>query len=388
MPRVRLSIRGGVGGYSGYESTVRSFLRAFADLGIEVGLIDFPEWSGMRLPEEKREAWLGALAATTDSPALVQFCMPYQMLPVPGRLAINFTMFELDRIPGFWLEHSLRHDLVIVPEESSRRAWLADGFPEQRIRTCPLGVDSERFRPGLAPLPLGLVRGRAVAGHRTRFLNVSAIQPRKNLMALLGVWLEATRPDDDAVLIVKLSHSGLGAAMFLRDLHFLEERLGRTRDQAASLLLIDPILSDAEMPGLYAAATHYWSMSRGEGWDQPMTEAAASGLRLIAPDHTAYRAYLDPSIATMLPAHSEPASRLDREEPDPTLYRSFFSSVPMWWEPDRQAAIAAVRAAIDGRDAPRASARERMRQFSWQAAARRLCAIVDEAVAGRQAPGG
>jgi glycosyltransferase involved in cell wall biosynthesis len=228
---------------------------------------------------------------------------------------------------------------------------------------------------------LGEARGRAAAEHRVRFLNVSAIQPRKNLLGLLRVWLEATRVDDDAVLIVKLSYSGPAAAKLMRDLHFLEREIGRTREQAASLLLIDPIFSDAEMPGLYAAATHYWSMSRGEGWDQPMTEAAASGLRLIAPDHTAYRTYLDRDVATLLPSRQEPASRLDLEEPDPRVYRSFFTQEPNWWEPDREAAIDAVRQAIDGRDVPRGSARERMKRFSWDNAARRLCDVAEEVVA-------
>jgi hypothetical protein len=43
-------------------------------------------------------------------------------------------------------------------------------------------------------------------------------------------------------------------------------------------------------------------MSRGEGWDLPMTEAAAAGLRLIAPRHTAYLTYLDAEVAQLIPA--------------------------------------------------------------------------------------
>jgi hypothetical protein len=73
------------------------------------------------------------------------------------------------------------------------------------------------------------------------------------------------------------------------------------------------------MPGLYAAATHYWSMTHGEGRDQPMTEAAASGLRLITPDHTAYRTYLDPSAGTLLrhggswiTAHDRPSEQISK----------------------------------------------------------------------------
>jgi glycosyltransferase involved in cell wall biosynthesis len=372
------AVRGSAGGYTGYDSTVRSFLRALARVGVEISLIDFPEWADMPLPPDKADCqWTGS-TAVGGAPAIVQFCMPYQVMRYRDRRNINFTMFELDRVPWFWLEHSLLHDHVVVPEVCSRQSWLADGFPSERISICHLGVDSAQFHPGVPAYPLGEVRGRSAATYRVRLLNVSAIQPRKNLLALLRVWLEATRPDDDAFLVVKLSYSGPAAARLMRDFHFLERAIGRTRDQAAPLLLIDPILSDVEMPGLYAAATHYWSMSRGEGWDQPMTEAAASGLRLIAPDHTAYRTYLDRDVATLLPCRQEPASRLDLEEPDPRIYRSFFTRVPHWWEPDRESAIEAIRQAIAGRDAPRGSARERMKEFSWERAAGRLCEIVEQ----------
>jgi hypothetical protein len=53
--------------------------------------------------------------------------------------------------------------------------------------------------------------------------------------------------------------------------------------------MIEGFFADSAMPRLYAAATHYISMSFGEGWDQPMLEAAASGLRLIAPAQRLHR---------------------------------------------------------------------------------------------------
>ncbi|MGD9508675.1 MAG: glycosyltransferase, partial [Geminicoccaceae bacterium] len=326
--RRQLAIRGTLGGYSGYDITVRSFVRALGALGVDLELIDFPAWSSLRLPPAKLSPPLSVPNPSVSSSTIVQFCMPPQTLRYAGLRAINFTMFEYDRVPRAWLEHSLRQHHLVVPEESSRAAWLAEAFPPERISLCPLGVDCERFRPGLAPLPLDEVRGRPIGAYRTRFLNVASVIPRKNLLGLLRVWLDATRADDDAVLILKLSHSGSAAARLMRDLHFLERSLGRTRDQAAALLLLDPSLSDAEMPRLHANATHYWSMSHGEGWDQPMTEAAACGLRLIAPDHTAYRAYLDPSVATMLPCARRPARRPHEEDADPHPNSSQFTAEP------------------------------------------------------------
>ena len=126
--------------------------------------------------------------------------------------------------------------------------------------------------------------------------------------ALFRVWLRTTSHDDDAILIVKVGRFPPdGAVRLMRDLDAIERAIGKTRRQSAPMLFTDRILSDEEMPRLFAAATHYWSMSHGEGWDQPMVEAGATGLRLIAPMHTAYEAYLDSSVASMIPARLVPA---------------------------------------------------------------------------------
>ncbi|PYM14317.1 MAG: hypothetical protein DMD81_18340 [Candidatus Rokuibacteriota bacterium] len=117
------------------------------------------------------------------------------------------------------------------------------------------------------------------------------------------MWLRATRRGDDAILIVKVGRFPPGATVHLmRDLDATERAIGTSRREAAPMLFTEQILADRDMPRLFAAATHYWSMSHGEGWDQPMIEAGATGLRLIAPMHSAYTAYLDGSIARMIPA--------------------------------------------------------------------------------------
>jgi glycosyltransferase involved in cell wall biosynthesis len=378
-----LTVRGSYRGYSGYDATVRSFVRHLVAAGVRVGLVDFPEWGPGRLPDDRRDPWFDALAAAPvdGSAAVLHFCMPTQVLVAPGRPNVNFTMFEATRVHPAWVARNLRHDLVIVPTESSRRAWLASGFPGGWLRVCPLGVDAERFRPGVPPLDLTDRRGRRVADYAVRVLNVSEVGTRKNLLGLLRVWLRATRADDDAILIVKL-HAAAGSLLkFLRDLCFVQRAIGRGREEAASILLLDDVLSDAEMPRLYAAATHYWSMSFGEGWDQPMTEAGAAGLRLIAPDHSAYRAYLDPTVAALIPCRRTPARNPD----DPALEALFGGAE--WWRPDEDAAGEILARAIAAGGAPGPSgpgARERLAtEFTWERATARLIRILDELEADR-----
>jgi glycosyltransferase involved in cell wall biosynthesis len=373
-----LTVVGPFRGASGYDHHVREFVRHLARRGVRQQLIDLPEWGSAPLPPELRDPWFDALGAPVPSKAVLHFCMPHQVRPARGKLTLNHTMFEASRIPAVWVRHGRLHDLVLVPTDSSRLAWIESGCPEERIRLCPLGVDAEQFRPGHPALDLKDRQGQPVARFRTRVLNISELGPRKNLIALLRVWIRTTTPRDDAILIVKVRQAFAGANVgLMRDLDTVERALGKSRRDAAPVLFVERVFADAEMPRLYAAATHYWSMSRGEGWDQPMMEAGASGLRLLAPAHSAYTAYLDASVARMLPARRVPVPA-GRECPN------WMFEGAEWWEPDEDAAAEALREALGGHDGHRASARARLAaEFTWERAAARLITVLEEAHAAR-----
>jgi glycosyltransferase involved in cell wall biosynthesis len=367
-----LIVRGPFRGAGGHDHHVREFVRHLAQRGIRQQLVDVTEWGSAALPPESRDPWFETLGKPVPAHATLHFCMPHQVRPARGQLNVNYTMFEADRIPEGWVRHNMTHDLVIVPTASSRDAWTARGFPAARVGLCPLGVDLDRFHPRVEPLALKDREGRPVPEYRTRVLNVSEISPRKNLLTLLRVWLRATARDDDAILIVKLGRFPPGGTVrLMRDLDAMERAIGRTRRESAPVLFSDQILSDAEMPRLFAAGTHYWSMSHGEGWDQPMVEAGATGLRLIAPMHTAYTAYLDASVARMIPARLVPA-RADGSASVGPLFEG-----ARWWEPDEDAAADALHEAVRGHHAP-PTARARFADLTWERATTRLLEILEE----------
>jgi len=381
--RRSLRIRGSFRGLTGHDHHTREFARQLARLGIGVQLTDLPQWHPVKLADGARDPWYERLGGPVDAAATLQFCMPHQVRPEPGLLTVNYTMFEACPAPADWIAHSRRHDLVVVPTESSRQAWLAGGYPAKAIQVCPLGADLDRFAPGAAPLELQGPGGRPVSDYRVRVLNVMEPQPRKNLVGLIRTWITATSAADDAILIVKLSLAAPGsAAVLFRRLAVMQQALGRGLREAAPVLFVNRLLGEQEMPGLYAAASHYWSMSCGEGWDLPMSEAAATGLRLIAPRHSAYLAYLDGAVAQLIPSRLEPA----RTEPTQPWTAELFDGA-QWWSPDPDAAAQAVRNAIDGRDAPAASARDRLAaSFTWPQAAARLTGILAELHAERGRP--
>ena len=363
---------------TGYGCHIREIVRALDKLGVRVQLLDLPTGSLGALPEEKRDSWFDTLDRPVTSGAILHICLPDQARIVEGMLNVNCTTFETTRIPETWAKCSLSQDLVVLPTHSAKQAWMASGIAEEHLRLCPLAVDSARFHPGVEPLKLGRSRGRSILEYKTRFLNISDFisAPRKNILGMLRVWIKTTSANDDAILILKLSgyrYRWWRPDRFKRTLSAIEREIGKSRSKAAPVVFFDRILTESQMPSLYAAASHYWSMSYGEGWDFPMMEAGAMGLHLIAPEHSAYTAYLDESVAQMIPAQRIAADFKGGEG----LGKLFKGSD--WWEPDEEAAAGFVRQAISATDEELPTARARIAdKFTWEQSAKCLLTILEE----------
>lgn len=370
MSIAALNVRGPFRGRTGYEHHTRELVRELHAHGIAIHLEHNEFWQA---PAE-RAGFLDPLYESLNRPVearlCLQFCMPHQVVRDAGRIAVNFTMFESNRIPAYWAALSKRVEWTIVPNAFCRDAWVDSGVPPERVLVSPLGVRSELFAGAHEPMPIQLDSGRPFAAFKTRFLNVSAWNNRKNTVGLIGAWLRATSSTDDAALVIKLDCDETSRVAIFTSLLTDAQRLANRRlADAAPVHLYRAALLDEEMPRLYAGATHYISLSHGEGWDLPMMEATASGLIPIAPDHSAYRAYLSDDVAFMIP------SRLVRVPPQPQI--DWLQGLH-WWDPDESAAIAIIRAILDTGAMPSASARDRiLGDFSWRRAGDRLVEILD-----------
>ncbi len=367
LPR-GLAVRGSFRDTSGYAHMTRHFIRGLAARGVAQHLLDVQL---NFVPLFAREARAADLEAVADTPvratAMLNFTIPTMVEHVPGLTPLTFTMFEARTVPPSWARYAAgRLPLLITPSLSSRDAWVEAGYPAEQVALCPLGVDAAP--PGaIAPVALVDAAGRRLADYATRILNVSDLCDRKNIDGLIRVWVGATRPGDDAALVLKLGKGQEGEReRAARYLHQVAATVGKTLAQAAPIFLVQGVLSDKEIAGLFAACTHYWSMSHGEGWDLPMTQAGAAGLSLIAPRHSAYETYLNDDVAVLLPSKAVPAT-----PPYAGLE---------WWAPDENAAAEVIAAVTAGNTAFTRSARAHLAaHFSWDAAADRLLAVLNAA---------
>ncbi len=151
--------------------------------------------------------------------------------------------------------------LVVAPSQATLDDCVRHGFPSDRLRLVPWGVDDRRATAA----EVDAVRRR----HRLpeRFvLWAGTIEPRKNLPVLLDAFARVDVPDVDLVLS--------GPEGWNED---LEPRLARLGDRVRTLGFLPP----DELRALYAAAEVFCLPSLKEGFGLPVLEAMAQATPVV-----------------------------------------------------------------------------------------------------------
>ena len=157
--------------------------------------------------------------------------------------------------------------------ERAQRVRTMLGLEPGEVAVVPLGADPRRFRPEVDPEAL---RSRLGLGGRRWMLTVARLEPHKGIDTGLRV-LAALRDE-----VPDLGYLVAGAGPLREALAAEAERLGL----ADRFRLLGQV-SEADLPGLYRAATLYLGLSRElplavEGFGLSLVEASATGLALVA----------------------------------------------------------------------------------------------------------
>ncbi|HXU44462.1 MAG TPA: glycosyltransferase, partial [Thermoanaerobaculia bacterium] len=150
-------------------------------------------------------------------------------------------------------------DRVVCFTEAAAQ-MIGERAPQARIQVIPHGVDLERFRPDVPPVPLDLQRpivltAGAIDGHKRMHLAVEALaRLGRGSLVVLGRGPEAAALD-------ALARDRLGPGRYLRS-----------------------AVPRAEMPGWYAACDCFTLPSRTESFGLTYLEAMACGRPAVATD--------------------------------------------------------------------------------------------------------
>ena len=101
-----------------------------------------------------------------------------------------------------------------------------------------------------------------------------------------------------------------------------------------------------------------------------MAEAAACGLQLIAPKHSAYLDYLNDEIAHLIPATMAEAI-FTGNSGEAGLF-----SGSHWWQPDIDELCRAIREIINGTAKIKKPARSFIEQLTWSRTAQQLDELI------------
>ncbi len=228
-----------------------------------------------------------ALAAAPDRTARAGIRRWYSFLPMQARVARSL-------------------DGIIVPSQSSRQEIILDmRVAAAAMRTVPLGVDADVFRPATAPASaLASTPGRIV-------VVTSADVPLKGLGVLLEA-LAKVRAERDAHLVC------VGAARPGGAIEHQVDDLGLT-----GVVTFRPNLSETELVTLLRSAELAVVPSLHEGFSLPAVEAMACGVALVTTTAGALPEVVGPAgqaAALVAPGDAEAlAAAIGRLLDDPAL---------------------------------------------------------------------
>ncbi|MBM3836640.1 MAG: glycosyltransferase [Verrucomicrobia bacterium] len=281
--------------FSGYAEEARHFVLNLESNNINLAIRSFaPASEGCRakIDSADRDKLDALLQKNIPSPFAAVVHVSGRCLDrLPGAAyCIGRTMFETDRLPQEWVEKCNRMDEIWVPTEHSLESFRNSGVTARLVK-IPGGVDTDRFRPGLNPLP---IPGR----RKTVFLSIFEWSYRKGWDVLLHSWARAFKPQDDVCLVLRAYPLNASEAPDVsREINlfidaFLSRILKLNRSQVAPIIVLGCPISEADLPHLYAAATAYVAPSRGEGWGRPQMDAMACGLPVIATGWSGTREFM------------------------------------------------------------------------------------------------
>lgn len=270
----------------------------------------------------------------------------------------NFEMTPRGALTPWVAELCERPSIKLAVSNFCRDVLIGLGVPGERVHVVPHGY-SPQFETLPEPLPLATRKS-------FRFLAVvNSHDPyRYGTDILLKAYRKAFREKDDVCLVIKDYGANADATRSWFD------------DEAGpEMIYYSNFLQKTELAAFYAACSAFVAPFRGEGFGMKILDAAVAGLPLIVPLYGGPLDYCVPELVQPVAFERRPVGKcLDTDE---IAWREEIS----WCEPSVDDLATRMRGVFEHHEAAAEKA-ARLRsaaieQFSWEAAARKLLAIIE-----------
>jgi predicted O-linked N-acetylglucosamine transferase (SPINDLY family) len=231
---------------------------------------------------------------------------PFSLYRGRAKKVVTFMVTEFDLEPAAFTadsqnpaEFTSGNNWVVTPSRWSKSKLEAAGMNPDRIRVVPHGVDTKVFRP-ISDYERQQTRAQlGAAPDDFVLLNIGGAFWNKGGDLLLRAFAELRQQNPKLKLVIKDNRS-----LYARTTDDMVENLQKsypglfTVDVLQGIVILPTSMSMDQLRYLYGAADLYVSPYRAEGFNLPVLEAIACGLRTLVTKGGATDEFFHPSICT------------------------------------------------------------------------------------------
>ncbi|MCL5071239.1 MAG: glycosyltransferase, partial [Actinobacteria bacterium] len=236
--------------------------------------------------------------------------------------------------------------------------FIDSGISCEKVSVLPDAVDIERFNDDIKPLTL-------FTGTRNRscfkFLSVFDWVLKKGWDVLIEAYVKEFDRQEDVCLFIKtFSYLGMPIGKIKEIIYeTIKKKTKKHSENIPGIIILEKILSQDEMPGLYSSCDCFVLPSRGEGWGRPYMEAMASGVSVIGTGYGGNTDFMNDSNSFLIDYKLEPV-------PEQGIIEYPDASGKKWAEPSCEHLMYLMRFVYENRICAKEKARkarEKMRIY-------------------------
>ena len=262
---------------------------------------------------------------------------------------IAYNVWESTLQPPQYFERLKYFDEFWVPSKWQKECTVKQGYPEEKIKVVPEGVDIHTFFPEN-------VENEMTNDGRFKFFLAGRWDYRKSTKEIIETFLKTFNKDEEVDLIISVDNP------------FSNDGLKSTEERLKHYGLLDERIKILHFPPredyikLLKSSNIFLSCARSEGWNLPLIEAMACGTPSIYSNCSGQLEFAEGKGLPVNISHELPVSA--------STYNHFNENVGNYYEPDFNHLSEVMRDAFENyivhKDNALKDSEDIRKNFSWE----------------------